>query len=70
MLQAIAWGVTGAALSCYEAALQFSMQKRLPGTPESLTPLADMAAQIVTSQLLSLHYGRCSEMGQLTPLQV
>lgn len=74
-MQAAAWGVTGAALSCYEIALNHSTRISEFGRPIAESQayqgsLADMAGHIVTSQLLSLHYGRCSEMQQLSPLQV
>ena len=73
--QAAAWGVTGAAMACYEAALHHGNQISEFGRPAAESQiyqsnLADMAGHIVTSQLLSLHYGRRSEMQQLSHVQV
>lgn len=74
-MQAVAWGITGAAVACFEACLQYgqlSMQHNilLAETQMFQKSIADMAGEIVKSQLLSLHYGRSGDMMQLSPLQV
>ena len=74
-MQGIAWGVTGAAMDCFDTALEYGLQRRIFGRPVAQTQLyqmklADMAGHIVTSQLMSLHYGRLKDMDQLSPVQV
>ncbi|KAK9810885.1 hypothetical protein WJX73_005359 [Symbiochloris irregularis] len=73
--EGIAWGVTGAALDCYECALDYGLQRQVFNRPLAgyqlfQAQLADMASDIVTSQLMSLHYGRLKDAGTLTPVQV
>lgn len=73
-VQGIAWGITGAAMECYETALQYGLQRRIFGRAVAATQLyqvklADMASRIVGSQLMSLHFGRLKDMDQLSPLQ-
>lgn len=73
--QGIAWGITGAALDCYECALDYGLQRQVFNRPLAgyqlfQAQLADMASGIVTSQLMSLHYGRLKDAEQLSPVQV
>ena len=75
LMQAIAWGITGAATACFEACLLYGEKKveqdsLLGETQAYKNTIADMADTIVKSQLLSLHFGRSADMQQLTPLQV
>jgi glutaryl-CoA dehydrogenase len=68
----IGWGVTGAALSCFDTALEYGLERRQFGKPIASfqlyqAQLAEMATDLVTSQLLSLHYGRMKDQGKLTP---
>ncbi len=71
----IIWGVTGAARSCYEAAVSFARSREQFGRPIAafqLTQgkLAWMLADLARAQLLALHLGRLKEAGELTARQV
>jgi glutaryl-CoA dehydrogenase len=71
----IAWGVTGAARNCYEAAVGYARTREQFGRPIGgfqLTQgkLAWMLADLARAQLLALHLGRLKEAGELTPQQV
>ncbi len=71
----IVWGVTGAARSCYEAAVAYARTREQFGRPIGafqLTQgkLAWMLADLARAQLLALHLGRLKEAGELTTQQV
>ena len=71
----IVWGVTGAARSCLEAAVDYARTREQFGKPIGgfqLTQgkLAWMLADLSRAQLLALHLGRLKEAGQVTPEQV
>jgi glutaryl-CoA dehydrogenase len=71
----IAWGATGAARSCYEAAVGYARTRKQFGKPIGafqLTQgkLAWMLADLARAQLLALHLGRLKESGEVTPQQV
>ena len=71
----ITWGVVGAARSCFEAALEYSLTRKQFGVPIAsfqLTQakLADMAADVNQSYLLALHLGGLKDEGQLTTEQI
>ncbi len=71
----IGWGVTGAARACFETALSYGLERRQFDKPIASfqlyqAQLAEMATDIVTSQLLSLHYGRMKDRGDLGPEHV
>jgi len=71
----IAWGATGAARSCFEAAAEYARTRTQFGKPIGafqLTQgkLAWMLANLARAQLLALHLGRLKEAGELTPQQV
>ena len=71
----IAWGVLGAALSCYETALDYTRQREQFGKPIAgfqLTQakLADMGTQIVQGHLLVAHLAAQKDAGTLKPIQV
>jgi len=71
----IAWGVTGAARSCLEAAADYARTREQFGQPIGgfqLTQgkLAWMLADLQRAQLLALHLGRLKEAGESTPEQV
>jgi glutaryl-CoA dehydrogenase len=71
----IAWGVLGAALCCYEAALSYAQERRQFGRPIAafqLTQqkLVEMGARIVQGHLLMHHLSRLEDEGRLDPLQV
>lgn len=73
--EGIAVGVTGAAIDCFETVLEYGLERRQFNKPIASfqlyqAQLAEMATQIVTSQLLSLHYSRLKDQGKLTPVQV
>eukprot|EP00884_Botryococcus_braunii_P014247 jgi/Botrbrau1/22823/Bobra.0132s0146.1 len=73
--EGIAWGVTGAAMDCFETALQYGRQRRAFGRPLAgfqlyQAQLAEMATSLLTSQLMSLQYGRLKDEGRLSPVQV
>ncbi len=71
----IAWGVVGAAMSCYDAALQHSRARRQFGRPiggfqlvqERLT---DMVQEITKAQLLNLRLGQMKDDGAMRPQHV
>jgi glutaryl-CoA dehydrogenase len=71
----IAWGVVGAARSCFEAALDYAMTRKQFDQPIAsfqLTQakLADMATKVQQGQLLALRLGQLKDEGRLTPEQV
>lgn len=71
----IAWGVTGAARTCLESAVEYSMTrtqfgKAIGGFQLTQGKLASMALSLWQAQLLALHLGRLKEAGSLTPVQV
>ena len=62
-------------MECFQTVLEYGLQRQIFGRPVAQTQLyqaklADMAGLIVNSQLLSLHYGRLKDAGQLSPVQV
>jgi glutaryl-CoA dehydrogenase len=71
----IAWGVTGAARTCLESAVEYACTREQFGKPIGSFQLTQaklswMAADLYRSQLLALHLGRLKEAGSLTPVQV
>jgi glutaryl-CoA dehydrogenase len=71
----IVWGVIGAARSCFETALDYSLTREQFGEPIAsfqLTQakLADMAAAVQQGYLLALHLGRLKDDGRLTTEQI
>ena len=71
----IAWGVTGAARTCLESAIEYARTREQFGKPIGSFQLTQaklswMAADLYRSQLLALHVGRLKEQGSLTPVQV
>jgi glutaryl-CoA dehydrogenase len=66
----IAWGVVGAARSCYEAALARATEREQFGRPIAgfqlvQERLADMALAVGRGGLLALHLGRMKDAGRL-----
>ncbi|HET6168817.1 MAG TPA: acyl-CoA dehydrogenase family protein [Terracidiphilus sp.] len=65
----ISWGAIGAAMSCYDTALQYAKaRKQFHGTPIAGHQLIQeklvwMASEISKGQLLSLHVGRLKDAG-------
>jgi glutaryl-CoA dehydrogenase len=71
----IVWGVTGAARSCLESAVEYSRTREQFGRKIGsfqLTQgkLAWMLADLQRAQLVALHLGRLKESGKITPEQV
>jgi glutaryl-CoA dehydrogenase len=71
----IAWGVTGAARTCLESAIEYAQTREQFGKPIGSFQLTQaklswMAADLYRSQLLALHLGRLKEAGSVTPVQV
>ncbi len=71
----ISWGAIGAAMACFEEALDYSQNrvmfnKVIGGFQIQQVRLADMLTEIVKAQLVSLHLGRLKDAGTMTPQQV
>ena len=71
----IVWGVTGAARSCLEAAIDYATTReqfgrKIGGFQLTQSKLAWMLADLQRAQLLALHLGRLKEAGKITPQQV
>jgi glutaryl-CoA dehydrogenase len=71
----IVWGAAGAARACYEAALDYAMERRqfdrpIAGFQLTQKKLADMAVAVNASTLLALQLGRLKDQGLLRPEQV
>ena len=66
----IAWGALGAAMACYDEALQYSKERivqngPLAGKQLTQSKLVDMLTEITKGQLLALHVGRIKDAGDL-----
>ena len=67
----ISWGVIGAAMACYDTALQYAKaRKQFHGQPIASHQLIQeklvwMASEISKAQLLSLHVGRLKDAGKV-----
>ncbi len=71
----IAWGVTGAARSCLESAIEYATTREQFGKPIASFQLTQaklswMAVDLYRSQLLALHLGRLKEADSASPVQV
>ena len=71
----IAFGVTGAAIACFEGAREYALSRVQFGKPIAsfqLTQekLVDMLQEIVKAQLLSLRLARLKDEGKATPIMV
>ena len=71
----IAWGAVGAAMACFEQALEYSKTREVFGTPLGAKQLqqerlADMLTAITSGQMLAYHLGRLKDDGVATPQQV
>ena len=71
----IAWGANGAAMACYQSALDYAKSRSQFGKPIAgfqLTQrkLAVMATELVKGQLLALQLGRLKDEGLAHPVQV
>jgi glutaryl-CoA dehydrogenase len=71
----IAWGVTGAARACFEAAAEYARTReqfgrKIGGFQLTQGKLAWMLADLQRAQLLALQLGRLKAAGTITPEQV
>jgi glutaryl-CoA dehydrogenase len=71
----IVWGVMGAALSCYQTALDYAKSrvqfgKPIAGFQLTQEKLVNMLLELNKGTLLALHLGRMKDEGRLTPEQV
>jgi glutaryl-CoA dehydrogenase len=71
----ISWGALGAAIACFEEALEYSktrvmFERPIGGYQIQQVRLANMLTEIVKGQLVSLHLGRLKDAGTFTPQQV
>ena len=71
----IAWGVLGAAEQCYQAALEYSLERIQFDRPIGAyqlqqRKLAEMVTELTKGQLLALQLGRLKDKGVYSPAQV
>ena len=71
----ITWGAIGAAIACFDEALEFTQSRKvfnrtLAETQTIQRRLADMARRITTARLLSLQLGRLKDAGTMHHSQV
>jgi glutaryl-CoA dehydrogenase len=71
----IVWGTLGAAMACYDEALQYARRRMMFDKPIAATQLqqerlADMITKVTNGQLLAIHLGRLKDAGTATPAQV
>ena len=71
----IVWGAVGAARACFEAALDYSVDRKQFGRPIASfqiqqQKLAMMATEVNRAGLLALHLGRMKDEGRLRPEHV
>lgn len=71
----IAWGALGAAMACYETAVNYSKTriqfgKPIGGFQTTQHKLTKMLAEITKGQLLAYQLGRLKDQGKATPVQV
>ncbi|HTK47320.1 MAG TPA: acyl-CoA dehydrogenase family protein [Gemmatimonadaceae bacterium] len=71
----ISWGALGAAMACFEEAVEYAktrvmFDRPIGGFQLQQVRLADMLTELVKGQLVSLHLGRLKDAGTFTPQQV
>ncbi|WP_420457588.1 acyl-CoA dehydrogenase family protein [Rubrivirga sp.] len=71
----IAWGVLGAAMACYDAAIQHTTSREQFGRPVAgfqlvQNHIADMLADITKAQLVAWRLGRMKDEGTMRPAHV
>src|SRR5579883_2397723 len=71
----IAWGAIGAAMACFEQALEYSKTREVFGMPLGAKQiqqerLAEMVTAITAAQMLAYQLGRLKDAGLYTPQQV
>ena len=71
----ISWGALGAAMDCYEAALNYTKERKQFGSPIAgfqlvQEKLVNMLMEITKGQLLSYQLGRLMDAGKARPTQI
>ena len=71
----IAWGAIGAAQSCYDSALRYSLERTqfdrpIGGFQLQQKKLAEMITEITKAQLLTWRLGSLANVGKATPAQI
>jgi glutaryl-CoA dehydrogenase len=71
----IAWGAMGAAMSCYETALEYTTTRKQFSKPIASfqliqTALVDILNEIVKAQCLNLQLGRLKDQDKATPVMI
>lgn len=71
----ISWGALGAALSCYETAVNYSKEriqfdKPIASFQLTQEKLVKMLTEISKAQLICLHLGRLKDQGKIKPAQI
>jgi len=71
----ISWGAIGAAIDCYETALEYALQRKQFGKPIASfqlvqSKLADMLTEITKGQAICVRLGQLMDKGKATPPQV
>ncbi len=71
----ISWGALGAAIACFEEATSYAktrvmFDRPIGGFQIQQVRLAEMLTEITKGQLVSLHLGRCKDLGTFTPTMV
>lgn len=71
----IAWGAIGAAMACYQTALDYALgriqfDRPIAGFQLQQAKFADMITEITKAQLLALQLGRLKEQDKATPAQI
>lgn len=71
----IVWGTLGAAMACFDEALQYAKRRIMFDKPIAATQLqqerlADMITKVTNGQLLAIHLGRLKGANAATPAQV
>ena len=71
----IAWGAIGAAMACYDTALQYALERKLFNKPVASfqlqqKKLAEMITEITKAQLLAWRLGNLRNENKATPAQI
>jgi glutaryl-CoA dehydrogenase len=71
----IAWGVLGAALSCYETALEYAktrvqFSRPIAGYQLTQNKLVEMGSKIIYGHLLCNHLSKLKDEGKINPIQI
>jgi len=71
----ISWGAIGAAMDCYDTALQYSLEREQFGKPIAgfqlqQKKLAEMITEITKAQLLALRLGQLKDADKASPSQI